>query len=392
MKSKYLFLLVLLTLSCKSQDNTLYEIDPRNFIDNRITLAEIADDITYIPLDNNIPIGLLYNLKITPGNIYLSIKDVGIVKFDRSGKLICKIGKRGRGPGEYYYFMDFTVDEITGNVFVMDKSVIKVYSKAGHFVRVINYSEYLSNMGGDIEIFNSLLFIPDYIQYGKSKFNWVILDTLGNLVSMKDNSVPPFTINQVIDGKIYKFEDKLFYFNALNDTIFSISTDLKYTGAYLFSHGDFRWPREDFAFSSPTQIYAFFKPLKMFETNHFIFLAYSYLDKAAISLIDKKTKKIFNSYKHDKVGGMVKTKALILNDLDGGMPLSTTPIINYYEENDKEYLITLISPFDLIKYIASNEFKILIPKYPEKKKELETLANRLKETDNPVLMLVRLKK
>ena len=392
MKSKYLFLVVLLTLSCKSQDNTLYEIDPRNFIDNKITLAEIADDITYIPLDNNIPIGLLYNLKITPGNIYLSIKDVGIVKFDRSGKLICKIGKRGRGPGEYYYFMDFTVDEITGNVFVMDKSVIKVYSKTGHFVRDINYNEYLSNMGGDIEIFNSLLFIPDYIQYGKSKFNWVILDTLGNLVSMKDNSVPPFSINQVIPGKIYKFEDILFYFNALNDTIFSISTDLKYKGAYLFSQGDFRWPREDYEFRSPTQVYDFFKPVKMFETNHFIFLAYSYLDKAAISLIEKKTKKIFNSYKYDKIAGMVKTRALILNDLDGGMPLSTTPIINYYEENDSEYIATIINPFDLKVYLSTDEFKNSVSKYPEKKKNLEKLVNSLKETDNPVLMIAKLKK
>ena len=42
--------------------------------------------------------------------------------------------------------------------------------------------------------------------------------------------------------------------------------------------------------------------------------------------------------------------------------------------------------------VASNEFKNSSPKYPEKKKELEKLANSLKETDNPVLMMVRLKK
>jgi hypothetical protein len=32
------------------------------------------------------------------------------------------------------------------------------------------------------------------------------------------------------------------------------------------------------------------------------------------------------------------------------------------------------------------------PKNPEKKKELEQLANNLRETDNPVLIMVRLKK
>jgi hypothetical protein len=43
-------------------------------------------------------------------------------------------------------------------------------------------------------------------------------------------------------------------------------------------------------------------------------------------------------------------------------------------------------------YVLSNEFKNTTPKYPEKKKELEKLANRLTETDNLVLTLVRLKK
>ncbi len=57
--------------------------------------------------------------------------------------------------------------------------------------------------------------------------------------------------------------------------------------------------------------------------------------------------------------------------------------------------MTLISWIDAIKvkaHVASEAFKNSTPKYPEKKKELEKLANSLKETDNLVLMLVRLKK
>jgi hypothetical protein len=392
MKSRYLLFLIFLTFSCKSPDNGLYKIDPRTFVENKITLADIADDIKYIPLDDSIPIGLTYKLLLTDNNIYLSIKDVGILKYDRFGKLICKVGNRGRGPAEYHYFMDYTVDELTGNVFVLDRSVIKVYSQTGLFVRDINYNQYLSNMGGDVEIFNSLLFIPDYIQYGNSKFNWVFLDTLGNLVSEKENSVPTFSINMVLPGKVYKFGSNLFYFNALNDTIFSISPDLKHKGAYLFSQGDFRWPIENFEFSSIMQTYNIFKPLRMFETKHLIFLQYSYLDRSAISLIDKKTKKIFLAYKNDKIAGMVKTRALIVNNLDGGLPLSASPIINYYVENDSEYLCTLINPFDLKVYLSTDEFKNSVPKNAGKKNELEKLANNLKETDNPVLMLVRLKR
>jgi hypothetical protein len=55
-------------------------------------------------------------------------------------------------------------------------------------------------------------------------------------------------------------------------------------------------------------------------------------------------------------------------------------------------MISLINPYQLKIHIAGNEFLNSVPKYPEKKKELEKFANSLKETDNPVLMIVRLKK
>jgi hypothetical protein len=42
-------------------------------------------------------------------------------------------------------------------------------------------------------------------------------------------------------------------------------------------------------------------------------------------------------------------------------------------------------------HVASESFKNSTPKYPEKKRELEKLAVSLKETDNPVLVLVKMK-
>jgi len=87
---------------------------------------------------------------------------------------------------------------------------------------------------------------------------------------------------------------------------------------------------------------------------------------------------------------MLKYKPFLINNLDGGMPL--TENIKYYSEDGEEFITTLINPLDLKLLISRNEFKKSIPKYPEKKKELEKLANSLKETDNPVLVLVRLKK
>lgn len=393
MKPQYLILLVLLSVSCHSQENRLLEINPLIFVNDKITLKEIADDIKYIKLDNSFPIGITYSIRITSGNIYLSIKDVGIVEFDLNGKMVCNIGHKGRGPEEYIYGMDFIVDEKNGRIYLLDPGKIKIYNHDGVFIRDISVKAYINGTAEGIEMFGSLLLIPDYNTYGNSKSSWIFLDTLGNLVSQKVNSIPSFSSGLVPPGCIYKFENNLFYFNYLNDTIFTISQDLKDRGAYLFAKGNFRWPRKDVIINSLDPLYTLFRPANMFETKSFIFLEYAYQDRWAILLIDKKSERKYQAYKVEgKNRSMVKTKACIINDLDGGLPLSTRPFIYYYKENETEYVTALINPYDLKAYISSNEFVNAVPKYPEKKRALEKLANSLKESDNPVLMTIRLKK
>ena len=58
----------------------------------------------------------------------------------------------------------------------------------------------------------------------------------------------------------------------------------------------------------------------------------------------------------------------------------------------KALLFYLLFVFNLKVHVSGNEFKNKVNIYPEKKKDLEKLANSLKETDNPVLVLVSLKK
>lgn len=391
MKLSYLIFLFLIIFSCSSNEDNLLQIDPRTFADNKITLAEIADDIKYIPLDNNFPIGITYSIRLTKDNIYLSIKDVGIVQFDLHGKLVHNIGHKGRGPGEYRYGMWFIVDEKNGRIYVVDAGKIKIYNQGGIFLRDISYKEYIDRTSAGIEMFGSLLFIPDFLTFGNSKFNWIFLDTLGNLVSKKENSVTPFKGTELPWGGIYKFDNRLFYFNYLNDTIFSISPDLIDKGAYLFSKGDHRYPK-GLIINSLSQWRNIFRPRVMFETKHFVFLDYGYLNIWAILLIDKQTKKTYQAHQIEKKTGSKVNPPCIINDLDGGMPLSFIFKTNYYVENDLEYIYTLINPFDLKVYILSSVFKNSVPKYPEKKKELEKLANSLTETDNPILMMVKLKK
>jgi hypothetical protein len=400
MKKTCFYYLLLIASSCGSSNNETFKIDPLTLVGNQITLSEIAVDIEYFPLENSFPMGFTYKLIITKDNIYLSVKDFGIAKFNRDGKFLQKIGKIGRGPGEYIYGFNFAVDERTRNVYILDRSAktkVYVYSGSGKFLRDFSLAEIDEssyNWTTDIEIYNSLLFLPNSLGQGTSKYNWIFLDTLGNLVEGKVNPLDQFYTNSGRDAIIYRFDNKLFYLNYFNDTIYSISPDLKYKAEYLIANGDFRWPRKKMNNRSVdefiSQLVKLFQPGQMFETTHFIVLPYDYNKMQAIAFIEKKTKEIFLALKYEYVPERNATsRGCILNDLDGGIPLGQ---LGYFSENGNEYLTSLIEPQKLKSFISTDDFKSSSPKYPEKKKELEKLAASLKETDNPVLVLVRLKK
>ncbi|MFA5820060.1 MAG: 6-bladed beta-propeller [Bacteroidales bacterium] len=386
MKLKHLFFLVLLTFSCNSPNSDLLKIDPRDWVENEITLSEIADDIIYIPLDNSIPIGRInsnYNPKFINNSMFLYENDIGILVFSRDGKILRKIGSIGRGPGEYIRGSCFTVDKKTETVYVCDRSnIIKVYSKTGDFLRSFSLQEY----GGSvdvIELYNSKLFASYNLQYNDAKYEWIILDTLGNLIKKKERTIPIFRSNYLAGGGTYVFEQKLNYWNQFIDTVFSILPDLTCKATFIFSPGEYRLPKS-YVGDPIKQLSQYMTIEQIFETSRFLTIRYSfYKEKNGFVLIDKKNRKSFLSYWESDYCGS------IFNDLDGGTKFLPK---SYLVENSREYLIELIDPYQQKTHVSSTEFKNSVPKYPEKKKELAKLADSLKETDNPILMMVKLKK
>jgi hypothetical protein len=368
-------------ISCDSQKSDVLVIDPLKFSNDKFTLSMIADDVSYISLDNQVPLGLVYSFIYNKNGLFISTKELGLLHFDNNGKFIKVLAKKGRGPNEYRYGLHLTMDEENKNIYIVDGSTIKVYQLDGRFIRSFSIKDFL--FARDIEFFHSSLFLADYGEAGTFKYNWVITDTLGNKLSYKYSSVnnPGFLIR----GSTYKIGDKLFYYNWLNDTIFSIYPDFSFKPGYLFAQGNFRW-HENLDFNiAHKKMKSLFRPMSMFETNHFIFLRYAFRDKEpSILMIDKKTKETYRGY-------VQNYGACIENDFDGGLHFLTKSYHFCYYTDIHEYIITLINPFELKAHNDSEAFRNSTPKYPEKKKELEKLGNSLDENDNPVLMLVKLK-
>lgn len=380
-----IFLLVLVP-SCKSFESNPYIIDPRTFIESEISLSEIADDITYIPLDNSFPISIIYHtsINILQNSIYLSARDIGIIRFNRDGTDPEVIGKSGRGPGEWQYCMSIAVDDRTESVYVMDNNnEIKVYYKNGDFRGTIKLpeSEEGFNFFG-ISFYNSKLFASQYINMGHAKFNWIILDTLGNIISQKLNPIPTFKCNIGIAGGSFKFEDKISYWNAYNDTIYSVSPDLNYRPSYIFNQGEGKLPLEPIS-GGPNFadiISRYYMTSLILETNRFLIYRYSHNKKLTLALIEKETGQ---TYLNTATGRDVGIK----NDLDGGLPFN--PVF-YFTEKGHEYLLGLIEPLLLKAFTSSEEFRKGNSRFPEKQNSLRMLADKVEESDNQILMIVRL--
>lgn len=314
-----LLLLILITFSCNSSDSGLFQIDPRTFVENEISLSEIADDITYVPLDNSYPLSLIYptSINILKNSIYLSARDIGILRFNRNGSLSKVFGKQGRGPGEWYYCMSITVDDLTGTIYVMDSNnEIKAYYKSGIFKGTLKLPESADgyNFSG-ISFYNSKLFASQYISMGHAKYNWIILDTLGNIIKEKLNSIPTFETNMGGGGGTFKFEDKISYWNWYNDTILTISPDFSFAGSYIFSLGEGKMPQQ--RISTVGQNFddvmsKLYMSAYILETKRFFIYTYRYNKKATLALIEKKSKRTYLNYLDSKGGG-------IKNDLDGGV-------------------------------------------------------------------------
>ena len=76
----------------------------------------------------------------------------------------------------------------------------------------------------------------------------------------------------------------------------------------------------------------------------------------------------------------------LYNDIDAGPRFFPKKMVN------DSTMVMWINVKQLKDHIASDDFKNNVPKYPEKKKELEELANKLTIFDNLVIMFVTFKK
>ena len=369
-----------------------------------IRLSEIADSVTFIPFETT-PQSLQGQgqknlIKFSPSYIYY----FGMC-FDWTGKFYGAIIKRGQGPYE-------EID--SGDLLFVDN---RFYSKGSKFIeydmtgmptgkvrnlyaaRESETNDFLrrgsgfSSVGENFVVYN----FPTTLYYFNRNF-----ETIASRVVFSADSLPPHT-SSIGDSKyITYYKEKVLFFNFLvNDTIFYV-TDTGLNPIWVVNFDDrlrllsqtiFLFPRDfigqvargDLS-SAESSEYAKqtdhkHKVIAAYETDKYIFFQMTEIIQLA-PLRGKQAPDPYIIY-YDKVNGKttrVNGKGFVDDIL--GMD-SFYPQLGIFDEK----MITYIWPYELLSYIdeCREKGRVVNP-------QLLALSKRLKEDDNPILILFHLKK
>ena len=149
MKGTTIFFLsiLLITTGCKRQDQTAddrvtVDVTKNSFPKKELVLQDFMD-VEYIPLETNDEF-VNQGCVEAVGEKYIIVtnyvSDGNIFVYDRSGKAIRKINRKGQGGEEYTSCRSITLDEENEELFVNDNYAkkIRVYDLEGNFKRSLN--------------------------------------------------------------------------------------------------------------------------------------------------------------------------------------------------------------------------------------------------------------
>jgi len=392
-----ILLLVLATVlpcSCKPyQQRTEVEVIDLSGIWDKpeeILLSSIATDIEYIPLETK-PECLLGE----PENLRIILMDhfilVGMRLFDYEGRFIATFGRKGKGPQEYVGAASVACNEKMKRIDVLDAGSDRIvsYGFNGEFIREIpiakNGARIISDESGRIGI----MYLPwREDPSDTARFEW--MTETGKLIK----TVPLYVgrpkdggQNWDIGARLYREGDNMCFAEVPYDTIYQLVGDHEWKPRWAFCSWPNKMPREywldNIKWSTErgnlTNIYF------SGESSRFLFM---YVEKQGVigqCVYDKVIRSA--RWTPARFTADSTTMVALTDDLAGGI----FSLPNWMDCVQGNHLVTLLSPLDLIRDYKDHPVSKIPLANPAYREKLFALIDRLKEDDNPVIMIVKLK-
>lgn len=344
--------------------------------------SEIMTVMEYIPLQttNGVVIGEINELVANNG-IYFIKDDLAncIYTFDKYGNHNSTISSIGKGIGEYVKIDAFTINRQNNDIIIFDNRQRKIlfYAQNGTFIneKKINASiEGLAKSKRGIYLNTEFLWNKDFFKSYPRQYQLVYIednddDMISSFEYNHNNDLCSFPR---ISNKFSSINDSLLYIDDVGNSIYNLLEDGSISKRYRIDFGKMTMPFEYSEIKNPEDINQLNKLLNdgklavlrnFMETTKHICLEYAYSTLRWTFFYSKTTKNKVNI-------------PMIINDSDGiqiASPISATDS-------------TFISAIDAYEFINAYKRSPL-----HKSDRVTELYKKLKNTDNPVLAIIKIK-
>lgn len=342
-----------------------------------------AKEILYLPLETNEKSVIPRIQKIIRGKNYFltqAFTDINMFRYD--GSFVTKIGTPGRGPDEFTVAHDIDINPDSETIYLLDgwQQKFLVYSSNGELLRTFKYP---LRAAVNFRFTQDGILCYNLNNMGDIETSFILIDTTGQIIKSFPNKYPwtrkfP-TLAYQSENIFYRYNDRLIKKEVYCDTLY-VYNNKDFEPYSVIDVGDRRITPE-VRTESDAQIIMqnYINPMNLFQFGDYIYYEFF------VSRYDKPEGLSFIGSKDGRLRVLFDPEKELINDLDGG------PVIWPKTAWDDWTLVSWIDAINLKTLAASENFRNYNPKYPEKKKELEKLAENLEETDNPVLILIKFK-
>lgn len=411
-----LILLPFIIVSCSISDKKITEQYPVIDLVGSVKKYQMAycsdyfSSIELIPLETKaeclLPVVPFPRIRCKDGFFFMSGES--LYAFDSSGKFLNPIGKKGQGPGEYILPSNFFLNTDRPVVYVADLKKILEYDFDGNHIRSIDKPEFDNNLLTNISYVGDDLFIGDVYNDGEIKYKYYLFNRDGEIINCFPNHIF-FNKEKEVTGtralEAIRIDHQLYLKDYINDTLYVLN-DSKLQPAYVFGLGKYSYPMEyleNFNMDNPFPLnsFRFGSGLGIVGTPKFFFykiIVPKSLPKPKAKLrnnsllgelkpdessvygiydIEKKKNILLDTDKHLQKG--------FVNDLNGGLPIipryyaGDNIVVDVWNAEDMKEILTE-------EYFASQEIKD-----PQAHQKLKEVLKNLREEDNPVVVVVKLK-
>jgi hypothetical protein len=391
MKYLGLILFALLFYSCNSEKkSSVVTIDIQASTGPEIkNLSEIATDIQYIPLQTAPEALMRFVTYLKTSNDKFYINTVReILCFDKSGKFLYKLDQQGRGPNEYIYLSDYDIRPEKNLMIVLTRGKLYFYSETDsgfHLQKQLDlkmqpsYSDFYPGQDNILLSFTA--------SAGENKFQTVCITPEGDTLFKRPNFYR-FTRNSKVqmgfssDNIINKNDEIMRIKGFLSDTMFTINSDYKFIPYMVLNTGgksittDFlaNVPLPDMkSGTSPTA--AFLQISEILEVEKYLFYRYFYQKTSTWGVYDKNTGQTYH----------FDGKSLLKDDISGGLNIEPKFVSD-------GLIYSWTDALSFKTHMSGDGFRNAEAKNPNRKSELEKLAESVKEDDNHLLIIITPKK